>query len=130
MAREIQRRDRDFERGHVLAAQADQAPAGDAQALARRRFPVDAAFQHAAAEIQHALVGQHGAAVQREGFAVDRHCDALGVRHVQHEFVGARQAVGVFRIVDGLGVVEAVQVSAFQGGPGPWPSSGVPRMPM
>ena len=97
----------------MLALQAHQTPARDLDARAARRLPLDVALEHGAAEVEPPRVAQHAAVLQVEALAVQPQRDALAVGHAEHELVLLRKAIRGFRVVDRLGVVQAVDVAAI-----------------
>ena len=108
----------DFERhdGDVLFLEADHAVAGDADLLAARGAPVEAAAQHAVAEVEGTFVVVDFGVAQAQRFVVDVQAHRLGVGGVDDRLPLARKAVGVFGVADVPGFVQAVDERAVFGG--------------
>jgi hypothetical protein len=113
-ARVVERAHAVFDGIDMRALEARDAAAGDFQARAARRLPLDRALEHTGAEVERALVAQQPALAQIEALAGHPQLDALAVGHVEHELAVLGQAIGRLRIADRLGVEEAVEIAAVQ----------------
>ena len=91
---------------------ADGAAFGGGHGGAGAALPGDPALVDAGGEVHRAAVVQHGGLVQAQRFAVDDDGEVVGVRDVEDPLAGAGEAVGVFRVLDVPGLVEAVDEAA------------------
>ena len=111
----VERLDLVADGGDAPVAERDEAPAGDADQAPSDGLPQHAPLEDARAHVQDPLVPFEASPVHIERLVVDQQADGGAVGDADDGLAGLGEAEGPLRVVDGVRLVEAVQVGAAQG---------------